>query len=179
MAMAMAMVATATPRAVAVAVAGTLSSFQEWRIREQVRGLVVGTGTGGNLEHVLLSSLGGPGAREAGQEGLKNPPVGICICLFNEQKPGWRQKPSGHRGYATTLKLDLKIGVGARERTPKRGHKWTVAAKTPSRFPLGLLEPFWASLPPKPGSLELRLIRLAAKSEGLWALKKKYTEGEC
>lgn len=46
--------------------------------RGPVRGLVVGTGGGVNLENILLSSLDGPRARETGQEVLKNPPAGIC-----------------------------------------------------------------------------------------------------
>ena len=50
----------------------------------------VGPRVGRNLENVLLSSLDGPRAREGGQETLKNPPVRICVGLFNEGKLGWR-----------------------------------------------------------------------------------------
>lgn len=59
--MAMALVARVASRVVAVA--GTLPSCQKCRMREQVKGLVVGTRVGGNLDYVLFSSLGGPGAR--------------------------------------------------------------------------------------------------------------------
>lgn len=48
----------------------TLLSFQKWRNGEEVRGLAVCTGVEGNLENFSLSSLGGPNAKEAGQEVL-------------------------------------------------------------------------------------------------------------
>lgn len=51
-----------------------------------------------------------------------------------------------------------------------------MAAKSSSRLPPGLLEPFWASLPPKPVSLELWLTQLGAKSEGLRPQKNKLKE---
>lgn len=57
---------------------GRSPSFQKWGDGEQVRGPGVGTGVGVTLENFLLSSLGGPRARETGQEVLKNPPARIC-----------------------------------------------------------------------------------------------------
>lgn len=51
--------------------------------------LVVGTGVGGDLEN-LLFYLDGPRASEAGQEILKNPPVLLCVGLFDEGKLGCR-----------------------------------------------------------------------------------------
>lgn len=50
---------------------------------------MVGTGVGGDLEN-LLFYLDGPRASEAGPEVLKNPPVPLCVGLFDEGKLGWR-----------------------------------------------------------------------------------------
>lgn len=91
--MAVAMATVATVASKVVAVAGTLPNSQKWRIGKQVKRLVVGTGVGGNVEYVLISSLGGPGARA--RRDLKNPPVGICVGLLNDGKLGWRQKLPG------------------------------------------------------------------------------------
>lgn len=50
--------------------------------------LVMGNGVGGDLENLFY--LDGPRASEAGQEVLKNPPVPLCVGLFDERKRGWR-----------------------------------------------------------------------------------------